>query len=309
MEAQRTKARSAWKGSGEVGAGRLYKELVKDGLKSEFIGYHTEAACGKVVALIKDGELVESASDGTVEIITDKTPFYGESGGQVGDTGKFIAKKGSLEIIVTDTKRPLAELVVHIGEIKSGTIKVGDDIELIPDMEKRAATMRNHSATHILHALLRESLGDHVRQAGSYVHPNGLRFDFNHFAALTEKELKEIEEKANRLTLTNQRVATEELSYDEAIKKGALAFFEEKYGDLVRMVRIDGISTELCGGTHVKMTGDIGPIKITAESSVAAGVRRIEAVTGLKAIELSANTDESLKSDRAPSQDETGRTL
>ena len=296
MEAQRTKARSAWKGSGEVGASSTYKELVKDDTTSEFVGYHTEATSGKVTALIQNGELVEKASKGPVEIITDKTPFYGESGGQVGDTGRIVAKKGSLDIEVIDTKRPLPELTVHIGEIKTGSVNIGDELELIPDMEKRAATMRNHSATHILHALLRRTLGDHVRQAGSYVNPEGLRFDFNHFEALTEDELKAIEDEANRATLANQEVNSEELSYDEAVKKGALAFFEEKYGDKVRMVRIAGLSTELCGGTHVKMTGDIGPIKIIGESSVAAGVRRIEAVTGLAAIELAARTNETVKS-------------
>ncbi len=296
MEAQRTKARSAWKGSGEVGASDLYKELVKDDIKSEFVGYHTEVASAKVVALIKDGELVESANEGPVEIITDKTPFYGESGGQVGDTGRIVAPKSSLDIKVTDTKRPLIELIVHIGEIKAGKVSVGDTLELIPDMEVRRATMRNHSATHILHALLRKTLGDHVRQAGSYVRPEGLRFDFNHFEALTDDELKAIEDEANRVTLLNQEVDSEELTYDEAVKKGALAFFEEKYGDKVRMVEIEGLSSELCGGTHVKMTGDIGPIKITGESSVAAGVRRIEAVTGLAAIELMADTDRTMKS-------------
>ena len=294
MEAQRTKARSAWKGSGEVGAGGLYKELVKDAVRSEFTGYNTQAASGKIIALIKDGKLVESASDCKVEIVTDKTPFYGESGGQVGDTGTIIANNNSIQI--TDTKRPLTELIVHIGEIEAGSLKIGDEVELIPNTDKRAATMRNHSATHILHALLRESLGDHVRQAGSYVHPGSLRFDFNHFEALTGEELKRIEDKANRITLANEKVLSEELPYDEAIKKGALAFFEEKYGDLVRMVKINGISAELCGGTHVRMTGEIGPIRITGESSVAAGVRRIEAVTGEAAIDLAVSTDETLKS-------------
>ena len=295
MEAQRTKARSAWKGSGEVGAGGLYKELVKDNIKTEFVGYHTEAASGKVIALIKNGELVESASEGVVEIITDKTPFYGESGGQVGDTGVIVAPKGAFEVRVIDTKRPLPDLIVHRGEITSGEVSVNDDTELVPDLEKRRATMRNHSATHVLHALLRKRLGEHVRQAGSLVNPDGLRFDFNHFASLTGDDIREIEEEANRITMANIALTTEELSYDEAIKRGALAFFEEKYGDKVRMVRIEGISTELCGGTHVRMTGDIGPIKIISESSVAAGVRRIEAITGDRAIKLAADTDLTVK--------------
>ncbi|MEE9543640.1 MAG: alanine--tRNA ligase, partial [Thermodesulfobacteriota bacterium] len=295
MEAQRTMARSAWKGSGELGADITYKELVKDGIKSEFIGYHTEATSAKVIALLQDGESVEDATGSPLEVITDKTPFYGESGGQVGDTGQIIAKKGSLEIEVTDTKRPLTELIIHIGEIKTGSIKVGDSVELVPNLDKRRATMRNHSATHILHALLRKTLGTHVRQAGSLVGPDGLRFDFNHFEALSAEDIKTIEDEANRATMANIELVTEELSYDEAIKKGALAFFEEKYGDKVRMVQIDGVSTELCGGTHVLRTGDIGPVKITGESSVAAGVRRIEAVTGEAAIKLAVETDTTLK--------------
>ncbi|MEE8575148.1 MAG: alanine--tRNA ligase [Thermodesulfobacteriota bacterium] len=294
MEAQRTMARSAWKGSGEAGASELYKQISASGILSEFVGYDSDRADSKVLSIIKDAAEVESAGGGDkVEIITEVTPFYGESGGQVGDSGTITGPEFS--ITITDTTRPTEGLIVHHGSIKEGTIKTGDEVTLAIDTDQRNRTRRNHSATHILHAALRARLGDHVRQAGSLVTPDHLRFDFNHFEGVSETDLAAIEAAANLNTIKNAEVVTESLPYDDAVKKGALAFFEDKYSGVVRMVGMGKISTELCGGTHVKRTGDIGPIKITAESSIAAGVRRIEAVTGEAAVKLLEETGATLK--------------
>ncbi len=287
MEGQRTRARSAWKGADSDATGDLYKELSGSGISSEFVGYDIDIVeSAKLLTIIKDGEVVERANAGdTVSIITDETPFYGESGGQAGDTG-LISTDGVL-LEVTDTLRPLPGLIVHNVTIKNGTISSGDEIDLQPDMDRRAKIRRNHTATHVLHALLRKTLGDHVRQAGSLVNEKALRFDFNHFEAVTTEQLREIENKANRVIMSNYEVTTDLLSYDEAVERGALAFFEEKYADDVRMVSVGDQSIELCGGTHVTRSGDIGPVKIIGESSVAAGVRRIEAVTGEEALRRS----------------------
>ncbi len=285
MNIQRLKARRAWKGAAEEAAGRdIYGDLAAEGVRSRFVGYHLEVTSSRVVRILKDGKAVQKAYAGdSVEIITEETPFYGESGGQVGDTGTIVGKEVSIEVV--DTKKPMEEIIVHHCLVKEGTVSVGDTLEMAPDLEKRAATCRNHTATHLIHAALRKVLGEHVRQAGSLVTPSGLRFDFNHFAPLTDEELEAVEREVNSAIRKNLEVTTEVLAYQEAVEKGALAFFGEKYGETVRMVRIDEISSELCGGTHVTMTGDIGLIKILSESSVAAGVRRIEAVTGEAALQ------------------------
>jgi alanyl-tRNA synthetase len=284
MEVQRRKARESWKGSGETITQELYKNLSASGLKSTFIGYHMDVAPSKVLCIIKDGNTVERAAAGDkVQIITEETPFYGEAGGQVGDKGVIVGK--GLSIRVNDTQRPLADLIVHHCVIEEGTVAQDDTVELVLDIEQRKATQRNHTATHLLHSALREVLGEHIRQSGSLVGPRGFRFDFNHFAALDEKTIRRIDEQVNRDVRENLEVETEVLPYQLALERGALAFFGEKYEDVVRMVQVRGVSTELCGGTHVKRTGDIGMVKITSESSIAAGVRRIEAVTGEAAIE------------------------
>ncbi len=290
MEGQREMARSAWKGAAGVASGELYI----GGITSEFVGYNHPSVNAQVKNIIRNGAPADKLSKGeSGEITTDQTPFYGEGGGQTGDTGLMTGE--GTKITVTDTVKPLPELTVHKVTVSEGEVSVGDVLELTPDIEKRARTRRNHTATHILHALLRKKLGDHVRQAGSLVSPGALRFDFNHFEALTPKELLAIEEEANRVTMTNIAVTTDVLPYDEAVSRGALAFFEEKYADNVRMVQVDGVSTELCGGTHVAMTGEIGPVKIIAESSVASGVRRIEAVTGEAAVARMEEADRILK--------------
>ncbi len=285
MTAQREKARLAWKGGARAEGMDLYRALASSNVKTAFTGYDFPSSTSRVLAIIQDGEAVDQASEGDeVEIITEETPFYGESGGQVGDTGMIRGASG-LEIEVRDTQKPLPDIIVHHARIKKGEIRLDDTVELLPDMDRRGAIRRNHTATHILHAALRDLLGEHVRQAGSLVRPDALRFDFSHYEALTFNELRAIEKKANSAVIENITVTTDVLSHDEAIKAGALAFFDDKYGEKVRMVSVPGVSRELCGGTHVTRTGDIGLIKITGESSVASGVRRIEAVTGPSAID------------------------
>ncbi len=286
MEAQKDKARLSWKG-GTVGASgtEFYAELLAEGISSEFVGYTEEREISEATCIIKDGIIIKEAVKGdTIEIISKKTPFYGESGGQAGDRGTISGTDFKVEI--SDTKRPLPELIVHHGKVTEGTLQEDRKLVLAIDTEVRNATRRNHTATHLLHAALRRTLGEHVRQAGSLVNKDGLRFDFNHFNQLTAEEITKIEDEVNSAIRKNIAVTTETLPYKEAVQKGALAFFGDKYGDEVRMVQVPNVSTELCGGTHVKMTGDIGLVKVTGESSVAAGVRRLEAVTGDAALRL-----------------------
>ncbi len=301
MEVQRTSARRARdKAMAELGAGtdegELYEAMAKSGIESTFVGYHMEAVGAKVLSIIKNGkelDSVDSSGSETVQVVTDQTPFYGESGGQAGDTGTIIGPSFTIDVI--ETKRPVPTITVHYCKVNEGSLKVNDTIELLPDMERRRAIMRSHTATHLLQSALRHTLGEHVKQAGSLVTPGHLRFDFNHIESTAPKDLKEIEEFANNAVLDNIEVTTDTLSYDEAIERGALAFFGEKYSSEVRMVQVPGVSTELCGGTHVKRTGDIGLIKIVAESSIAAGIRRIEAVTGHVALQKVEETERTLK--------------
>ncbi len=287
MEEQRFKARGAWKGSGEIKTHEIYGKLVNSGIKTNFVGYYTDVTSSKILCLIKDGNIVDKASQGdNIEVITEQTPFYGESGGQVGDIGSIIGK--GFELTVVDTKKPLPDLIVHHSTVKEGSVSTGGTVELIPDLNVRKATSRHHTAAHLLHAALRNILGEHVRQAGSLVGPTRIRFDFSHFSAISEKELYKIEHMVNEKIMENLEVNTDTLSYKDAVAKGALAFFDEKYGDTVKMTSVEGFSRELCGGIHVKRTGDIGLVRILSDSSVAAGVRRIEAVAGtaaLKAVE------------------------
>ena len=282
MGKQRERARASWKGSGEEGVAGVYKDLAASGVKSAFVGYVEESAESEVRAVVCEGRRVSEAKEGSrVQFVTSETPFYGESGGQAGDTG--IAVADGLDIVIVDTKKPMPELVVHVGEIRRGTLKEGAVLTLAVDDELRQRTRCNHTTTHLLHRALREVLGEHVKQAGSAVDPKRLRFDFSHFQAMTPDELCEVEHKVNDAIRKNYPVITYEMSHDEAVAKGALAFFGEKYGERVRMIDVSGFSRELCGGTHVSATGEIGMMKIIGESSVAAGVRRIEAVTGVGA--------------------------
>jgi alanyl-tRNA synthetase len=218
-----------------------------------------------------------------VEVVLDCTPFYGRSGGQVGDSGKIVFDSGFME--VDDTIKPCPELTVHKGRVASGLLHVGDKVRAMVDEEKRAATARNHSATHLLHTVLRELLGDHVKQAGSLVSSERLRFDFTHFAPVDPETIQELERRVNRHIINNLPVETTVMTKEEAMKTGAMAIFEERYGAQVRVVGVgEGVSRELCGGTHVRRTGDVGLFRVIGETSVAANVRRIEAITGETAL-------------------------
>jgi len=281
MEEQRARARAAWGGSGESVLPRALFELRESYGPSEFLGYSTLSAEGAVTGLIRDGEAVDTLSEGEEGwLVTNQTPFYGESGGQVGDTGVITSADG--EFVVTDTKKLLSDLFVHIGRVVKGSIGSGDIARLCVEGERRDAIRRNHTATHLMHAVLRDVLGDHVKQAGSLVNHERLRFDFSHFKPVSKEELQKIGAAVNASVWVNDTVETRLMTQDEAVASGAMALFGEKYGDEVRVVSA-GFSTELCGGTHVSRTGDIGPFRIVSETGIAAGVRRIEAVTGVTA--------------------------
>jgi alanyl-tRNA synthetase len=244
-----------------------------------FLGYETDAAPARVVALVQAGALVSRVDSGAdVEVVTDATPFYGEAGGQIGDEGTIQSASGA-RLAVADTQKPLAGLVVHRGKLEAGSLAVGDAVELAVDVQRRERTRKNHSATHLLHWALRKVVGGHAQQKGSLVGPERLRFDFTHQKPLTPEELARIEELVNERTLGNHPVKTEVLSMDQARERGAMMIFEEKYGDVVRLLSM-AESVELCGGIHARATGDIGLFKIVSEQGVAAGVRRITAVTG-----------------------------
>ena len=279
MEKQRVKARENWKGSGEQGLADIYKELRGTGIASEFVGYAEQTAYSTISAIIKGGVLVEEGNAGDeIEIVTAKTPFYGESGGQAGDTGTIST--GSAHVEVTASTRPFPDLIVHRGKVVSGNIRNGEAVDLKVATAHRAATARNHTATHLLQAALREVLGEHVKQAGSLVTPDRLRFDFTHFSPMTAEEIRRVEVLVNGHIMGNSPVDAREMPATEALAGGATALFGEKYGDIVRVVRVGDVSSELCGGTHVHGAGEIGFFKILSEAGIAAGVRRIEAQTG-----------------------------
>ncbi|WP_045767369.1 alanine--tRNA ligase [Xanthomonas albilineans] len=282
MEEQRRRAREAGKFGGGV---QLPADLVATLAPTLFLGYDSLQADGlRVVALLKDGRPVQSAQAGdAVIILTDKTPFYAESGGQVGDIG--ILLQGGTRCAVTDTQKFAGQFHGHVGTLIEGTLKIGDVLAGQVDAERRRATILNHSATHLLHAALREVLGTHVQQKGSLVAPDRLRFDFSHFQPIAAKELALIERKVNQQVRANHAVEVHQMGMQEALDFGAMALFGEKYGERVRVLKMGDYSTELCGGTHVTRTGDIGLFKITSEGGVSAGVRRIEAVTGQGALD------------------------
>ena len=285
LEEQRERARASWKSQAKE-VKKIYIELKNTLPENTFVGYEKfEVEDSKILAVIKDEHPVNILREGeTGEIILDTTPFYPEKGGQVGDTG-FIEGDGFL-FEVLDTQTPVEGIIVHKGKVVHGTVKKGSVVHCKIDIERRKSIMRHHTATHLLHAALRNLLGEHVKQAGSLVHPDYLRFDFTHFEALSDEEIKRIEELVNQEIMANHPVVCREMSIDEALKQGAVAIFEEKYGDVVRVISA-GISMELCGGTHVSRTGDIGYFKIISETAVASGTRRIEAVAGMKAVEHS----------------------
>jgi len=281
MEMQRERARASWVGEEEA-VSSIYRELLSEIGKTEFVGYELVESGSVVKALLKEGKVIKEASEGEeVEVFLDKTPFYGESGGQAGDTGKLTAD--GFKALVTGTKKVIEGLHSHIIKIKDGKLKVWDKINCTVDVQKRKAVMRNHTATHLLQTSLRNIVGEHVKQAGSLVAPDRLRFDFTHFFSLSTAEIEEIEDVVNQKILENIKVETTVMDIKEAIASGAMALFGEKYGETVRVVKVPGFSSELCGGTHCKATGDIGPFVIISEGSVASGIRRIEALTGAAA--------------------------
>jgi alanyl-tRNA synthetase len=290
MDRQREKARAAWAGSGEAATESVWFPLREKLGATEFLGYETESAEGAVAAIVKDGHEVDSLKAGeTGAVVLNQTPFYAESGGQVGDTGLLSAD--GIKFRVTDTQKKAGDLFVHQGTVEQGAVKVGMPLQLDVDSARRTAIRRNHSATHLLHEALRQVLGDHIAQRGSLVAPDRLRFDFAHPKPITPDELARVEDIANDAVLENDEVTTRLMALDDAREAGARALFGEKYGDEVRVVSMGkgarehgqnalGWSVELCGGTHVRRTGDIGLISVTSESAVASGVRRIEALTG-----------------------------
>ncbi len=289
MARQKEEARAAWKGSGEAATEGVWFELREKVGATEFLGYDTEAAEGVVTALVKGGKPVTSLSAGDEgQVIVNQTPFYGESGGQVGDEGAMFTAAGA-EFSVSDTQKKLGDMHVHIGKLNRGALKVGDVVDLRVDGVRRTATRANHSATHLLHEALRRVLGPHVTQKGSLVGPEKLRFDFSHPKAVTEAEVAAIETMVNDMVRANDDVVTRLMTPEKAIEQGAMALFGEKYGDEVRVLSMGAnegktYSVELCGGTHVRRLGDIGLMKIVGESAVAAGVRRVEALTGAGAL-------------------------
>ncbi len=282
MEHQREMARAAGKFGGGV---TLPAELVATLSPTVFLGYDQQQAEGlKVVALLKGGRPVEEVQAGDeVIVFTDRTPFYAESGGQVGDTGMLSGS--GVALAVSDTQKFAGQFHGHVGTVEQGTIKLGDVLAGAIDAARRSATILNHSATHLLHAALREVLGSHVQQKGSLVAPDRLRFDFSHFQPISSDELALIERKVNEQVRANNAAEVHHMGMQEALDFGAMALFGEKYGENVRVLKMGDYSTELCGGTHVSRTGDIGLFKITAEGGVSSGVRRIEAVTGQGALD------------------------
>jgi len=294
MEKQREMSRQSWKGSGDREFQEVYKTLMTKGLSNEFTGYTSGENSSIIMALIKDGEEVSQVSHpGEVEIIVAQTPFYAESGGQVGDQGTIFSPHGLLS--VENTFSLPNGLILHRGRMQEGTLTTGEPITLSVSREWRANVSHNHTATHLLHGALRRILGEQVKQAGSLVTPQRLRFDFSHYSPLSLQELQAVETMVNARIQENIPVQTTLMNYEQAKATGAMALFEERYGDEVRLVRIGEFSQELCGGIHTARTGDLGVFKILTEGSIAAGVRRIEALTGLEALKIIHQEEEHLK--------------
>ncbi|HTG38815.1 alanine--tRNA ligase [Sphingomonas sp.] len=301
MAEQKRAARAAWKGSGEKASDELWFDLVEEAGATEFIGYSAEEGEGQVVAIVRDGVRVDRVGAGErVEIVVNQTPFYGESGGQVGDAGAITTEDGA-KATVSDVRKYLGRIFAHDTIVETGEIKVGDSVHLTVDHDRRSAIRANHSATHLLHEALRERLGAHVAQKGSLVAPERLRFDFSQPTAVTAEQIAAVESDVNAQIRGNGEVSTRLMTPEDAIAEGAMALFGEKYGDEVRVVSM-GVtgegktySLELCGGTHVRALGDIGLLKVVGESAVSSGIRRVEALTGEAARAWLAARDEKLR--------------
>ena len=302
MEQQKAAARAAWKGSGQSASEEVWFDIADAQGSTEFTGYNSTTGEAEVVAIVKDGAQVDSAGAGDeVVVLTNQTPFYGESGGQTGDAGRIWMPEG-FEFAVETTNKPLGRLHTHVGRVAGGSVKVGDAVHLEVDAERRDRIRANHSATHLVHAALRNRLGDHVTQKGSLVSEDRFRFDFSHPKPLGDDDIAAIEVEVNEEIRANEQVGTRLMTPDDAVAAGALALFGEKYGDEVRVLSMGrtvgegrNYSVELCGGTHVKATGDIGLFKIVSESAVSSGVRRIEALTGEAARKWLVARDEAVR--------------
>jgi alanyl-tRNA synthetase len=285
MEEQRQKSKQAWQGLGEGKTKEVYRRLANEGVKTSFTGYGEIESESRILKLIRGDGIISLAREGDeVEVVTEKTPFYGEAGGQVGDQGVIFHEGFSLQ--VEDTLKPLEDLIVHKAKVKRGVVHEGMRASLKVDVDRRRAIALNHTGTHLLQAVLREVLGTHVHQAGSLVSPERLRFDFTHFAPVEKTDLERVEALVNQKIRENLKVETKIMQVEDALQVGAMALFGEKYGEKVRVVMVSDFSMELCGGTHTSRTGDIGLFKIANETGVAAGVRRIEALTGEGAYRL-----------------------
>jgi len=303
MAEQKAKAREQWKGSGEAASEEVWFDIAEREGSTEFTGYTSATGEAAVVAIVKEGKEVPSAAEGdAVIILTNQTPFYGESGGQTGDAGRIWTPEG-LEFAVTTTNKPLGRLHAHVGKVAKGSVKVGDAVHLVIDAARRDRIRANHSATHLVHAALRNRLGGHVTQKGSLVADDRFRFDFSHPKPLDEADIAAVEAEVNAEIRANEAVGTRLMTPDDAVAAGALALFGEKYGDEVRVLSMGrkgsegrNYSVELCGGTHVRATGDIGVFKIVSESAVSSGVRRIEALTGEAARQWLVARDEAVRS-------------
>ncbi|HLM42538.1 MAG TPA: alanine--tRNA ligase, partial [Myxococcaceae bacterium] len=293
-EMEKEAEKNKFAGSGDKAVGEVYQKVLERVGQSEFLGYEGvgHEGEGSVRAILKGGAELTHASEGDeVEVVLDRTPFYGESGGQMGDTGRIVGHGGKAVAQVEDAQRPVSGLIVHKVKVTQGSFKVGDMVQAGVDGQRRASIRANHSATHLLHKALKMVLGEHVKQAGSVVAPDYLRFDFSHFAPMTHEQQDQVEDLVNTWIRENAESQTRIMNLEEAKKSGAVAMFGEKYGETVRVVTVHPQSTELCGGTHVRRSGDIGLFKVMSEAGVASGVRRITGVTGLGALQYVRDTE------------------
>ncbi|HXV71928.1 MAG TPA: alanine--tRNA ligase [Acidimicrobiia bacterium] len=282
MEAQRSRARAAWKGGEAAGAAEVYREVLEAHGLTDFVGYDFETSDGVLLSIVADGEVIDEAREGReVQVFLDKTPFYAESGGQVGDSGRIETDTGTA--IVTDTQHVIQGLHGHKVKVVEGSLRTGQPVRSAIDSPRREGIRKSHTGTHVLHYAIRDVLGDHANQAGSLVDNGRLRFDFSHFSAVAPQELGEIEAEINRRLVDNSRVMTTVTTKEDAEAMGALAFFGDKYGEIVRVVRVGDFSTEFCGGTHTTTSAQVGPLLITSESSIGSNLRRVEALTGMAA--------------------------
>jgi alanyl-tRNA synthetase len=297
-EIEKEALKNKFTGSGDKAVGAVYQQVLERLGASEFLGYEGQGheGEGSVRAILKNGaELTQASAGDEVELVLDRTPFYGESGGQTGDTGSIVGHGGKSKAQVEDAQRPVSGLIVHKAKVTEGTFKVGDMVQASVNGERRSSIRANHSATHLLHRALKLVLGEHVKQAGSVVAPDYLRFDFSHFSPMTPEQQEQVEDLVNGWVRENTEAQTRIMSLEEAKKSGAVAMFGEKYGETVHVVTVHPQTTELCGGTHVRRSGDIGLFKLVSESGVASGVRRISAVTGLGALSYVRETERELK--------------